>query len=87
MNRCMRDPHVQWCERRTLSELSGRAVYSISGRCIFIMEENLTEYDKYIKEKVSLVLPTLKGVKYGFAITILEESIKAIKEEINNKEI
>ena len=29
MNRCMRDPHVQWCERRTLSELSGRAVYSI----------------------------------------------------------
>jgi hypothetical protein len=27
----MRDPHVQWCERRTPSETSGGAVYSIMG--------------------------------------------------------
>jgi hypothetical protein len=27
----MRDPHVQWCERRTPSVLAGGAVYSIGG--------------------------------------------------------
>ena len=30
MNRCIRDPYVQWCERRTSSLTSGEAVYSIS---------------------------------------------------------
>ncbi len=29
MNRRIRDPYVQWCERRTLSLTGGRAVYSI----------------------------------------------------------
>lgn len=28
MNRCMRDPHVQWCERLSLP-VSGRAAYSM----------------------------------------------------------
>src|SRR6266536_4246038 len=28
-NRCIRDPYVQWCERRTSSLTSGEAVYSI----------------------------------------------------------
>ncbi len=31
----MRDPHVQWCERRTPSVNSGGAVYSISGSLFF----------------------------------------------------
>src|SRR6266545_2775189 len=30
MNRCIRGPYVQWCERRTSSLTSGEAVYSIS---------------------------------------------------------
>jgi len=29
MNRPVRDPYAGWCERRTLSEQSGKAVYSI----------------------------------------------------------
>jgi hypothetical protein len=29
MNRCIREPYVQWCERRTSSLTSGEAVYSI----------------------------------------------------------
>jgi hypothetical protein len=29
MNRCVREPCVQWCERRTSSLTSGEAVYSI----------------------------------------------------------
>ncbi len=28
-NRCIRDPYVQWCERRTSSLTSGEAVYSM----------------------------------------------------------
>ncbi len=35
MNRCIRDPYVQWCERRTSSLTSGEAVYSISYRFTF----------------------------------------------------
>ena len=31
MNRCIRDPNVQWCERRTSSLTGGEAVYSIIG--------------------------------------------------------
>ena len=31
MNRPVRDPYAGWCERRTLSEQSGKAVYSIIG--------------------------------------------------------
>ena len=31
MNRCMRDPHVQWCERRTPSCSIDGAAYSIMG--------------------------------------------------------
>jgi hypothetical protein len=30
MNRCIRGPYVQWCERRTPSVSSGGAVYSIT---------------------------------------------------------
>jgi hypothetical protein len=29
MNRCIREPYVQWCERRTPSVVAGGAVYSI----------------------------------------------------------
>ena len=29
MNRCIRGPYVQWCERRTSSLTSGEAAYSI----------------------------------------------------------
>ncbi|MDR1402408.1 MAG: hypothetical protein LBJ60_01720, partial [Tannerellaceae bacterium] len=29
-NRCIRDPYVQWCERLTLPDNTGRAVYSIT---------------------------------------------------------
>jgi hypothetical protein len=29
-NRCMRDPLVQWCERRSLLPKGGRAVYSLT---------------------------------------------------------
>src|SRR5512138_2057996 len=29
MNRCIREPYVQWCERRTSSPTSGEAAYSI----------------------------------------------------------
>ena len=31
MNRCIRGPYVQWCERRTSSLTSGEAAYSITG--------------------------------------------------------
>ena len=30
MNRCIREPYVQWCERLSPSALAGGAVYSIS---------------------------------------------------------
>src|SRR5215204_4949851 len=30
MNRCIRGPYVQWCERRTSSLTSGEAAYSIT---------------------------------------------------------
>ena len=33
MNRPVRDPYAGWCERRTLSEQSGKAVYSIVHWC------------------------------------------------------
>jgi len=35
MNRCIRGPYVQWCERRSSSLTSGDAVYSISGSGFF----------------------------------------------------
>ncbi len=35
MNRCIREPNVQWCERRTPSVNAGGAVYSITGSCFF----------------------------------------------------
>ena len=34
-NRCIRNPYVQWCERRTSSLTSGEAVYSIGCRVVF----------------------------------------------------
>src|SRR6266545_4410754 len=36
MNRCIRDPYVQWCERRTSSLTSGEAVYSIVRSCLSV---------------------------------------------------
>jgi hypothetical protein len=36
MNRCIRDPYVQWCERRTSSLTSGEAVYSIVRSPLFL---------------------------------------------------
>src|SRR5215218_2118345 len=35
MNRCIRGPYVQWCERRTSSLTSGEAAYSIVSRFVF----------------------------------------------------
>ena len=39
MNRCIRGPYVQWCERRTSSVNSGEAVYSIG--CRFYSRVNI----------------------------------------------
>lgn len=39
---------------------------------------NENSFIEYINEKVSLVLPTLKGEKRGIAISILEAAIKKI---------
>jgi len=37
MNRRIRDPYVRWCERRTSSEKSGEAVYSIIASVFFFV--------------------------------------------------
>ena len=40
MNRPVRDPYAGWCERRTSSEKSGEAVYSISGWAFHKLKQN-----------------------------------------------
>ena len=35
MNRCIRDPYVQWCESLSLSAFAGGAGYSITSWCSF----------------------------------------------------
>ena len=37
MNRPVRDPYAGWCERRTSSEKSGEAVYSIVCPCFLFV--------------------------------------------------
>src|SRR6266498_4876970 len=59
MNRCIRDPYVQWCERRTSSLTSGEAVYSI-GRCCFLpgITKQSSKYESFCKCSIYEVIHT-----------------------------
>src|SRR5690606_34404290 len=61
VNRRIRDPYVRWCERRTSSERSGGAVYSISGSCFSVFYYNRS-VERYISCHFSL------GFEYGFQV-------------------
>jgi len=41
MNRCIREPYVQWCERLSPSALAGGAVYSITNWAFFFFVNGL----------------------------------------------
>ena len=57
MNRCIREPYVQWCERRTPSVFAGGAVYSMCA-----LHEQCTPTSMFEKK--------LKNTNFSFATEV-----------------
>jgi len=58
MNRCIREPYVQWCERRTPSVFAGGAVYSITIRFSFLSGQSYSKF-RIVKSSSLKVFPPI----------------------------